>query len=104
MARWYSARPNAVRPRSKASRAAAGCGTGPVGPTAISAPANAARVANVILVRTRPQLHEVLEALARADADALGRERVAVVGGDLDLLDGIVVGEERDVDLLARAR
>ena len=43
----------------------------------------------------------MFEVLARADAHVLAGEGVAVVGGDLDLLAGIVVGEERDVDLLA---
>src|SRR5262249_8147627 len=104
IARWYSARPKAVRPRSKASRAAGCPATGTVGPTAISAPANAASVATVISVAAAGlELHDVFEALSGADAHALGRERIAVVGRNFDLLARIVVGEERDVDLFARS-
>src|SRR5436190_24054466 len=108
MARWYSARPNAVRPRSSASRADAiaaevgAGGTGAVGPAAISA-ASAARVATGILVVARPQLDHVSEALAGPHAHQLGGEPVAVVGGQLDLLARIVVGEEGNIDLLAGA-
>ena len=45
----------------------------------------------------------MFEALAGAHANVLGGEGVPVVGGDLDFLAGILVGIERDVDLLARA-
>ena len=45
----------------------------------------------------------MFEPLAGAHADVLAGERVAVVGRDLDLLAGVLVGGERDVDLLARA-
>src|SRR5262245_49406325 len=103
IARRYSARSNAVRPRSKASRAATGvAGTGTVGPMATNAPASAASVASGISVPARLELHRVFQTLPGADAHALGRERITINGGDLHLLARIVPGEEGDVDLLSR--
>ena len=102
MARLYSPRSKAVRPRSNAS-----CGVARSGWRA-----GRARRASTIAQRGQEpdahsavapvfKLHDVGQALAGAHADLLGGEGVAGVDGDLDLLAGVVVGEERDVDLLA---
>ena len=45
----------------------------------------------------------MFDPLAGAHVQALGGEGVTVVDGDLDVLARVVVGEERDVDLLAGA-
>src|SRR5665213_1965142 len=113
MARLYSARPKAVRPRSKASRGVAWGGDCRAGVAAKSAPARAASRPNVIpegpsvgdySIGSGPQFHDVAAALAGADANLFGRECLAGIDRDLDLLAGVVVGEKGDVDLLARVR
>ena len=55
------------------------------------------------LVAARLELHDVLEVLPGADLYSFGRERVARVDRDLDVLARVVVAEERDVDLFTRA-